>query len=106
MAQQSEATVAPVGLAWELARKRRPDIALYANDGSHPSKLGAYLTACVFYSTLTKKTATGLPANPKAPKKDGSLIELITIDATDATFLQSIADEILNSYTQPTQPQR
>lgn len=37
---------------------------LYASDGSHPSPLGTYLAACVFYATLSGKTPVGL----KAPK--------------------------------------
>ena len=35
---------------------------LYTNDGSHPSPLGTYLAACVFYSTLTGESPVGLNA--------------------------------------------
>jgi hypothetical protein len=52
--------VAPVGLAWKLARERIPGVSLYATDGSHPSRIGSYLAACVIYSTLTGELCKGL----------------------------------------------
>jgi hypothetical protein len=47
------APVAPVGLAWAAALRRRPDLDLWASDGQHPSKVGSFLAACVFYGALT-----------------------------------------------------
>jgi MYXO-CTERM domain-containing protein len=35
---------------------------LYSSDGSHPSPLGTYLAACVFYATLTGTSPAGLEA--------------------------------------------
>lgn len=35
---------------------------LYSDDGSHPSALGSYLAACVFYATLTGASPEGLSA--------------------------------------------
>jgi hypothetical protein len=46
---------APVGPAWELAEARLPGIGLYHPDDLHPSTLGTYLAACVFYSTIFNK---------------------------------------------------
>jgi len=69
-AKTCQATLAPVGDTWSALRKKNPKLGqeLYAKDGSHPSKKGAYLAACVFYQTFFKadpKTLTftaGLPA--------------------------------------------
>lgn len=46
------ALVAPVGQAWQAARNGVADLALYEEDGSHPTPIGSYLTACVLYITL------------------------------------------------------
>ena len=50
----NKATIVPVGLAFKEVFKKHPDFFnnLYAKDGSHPSKAGAYLAACVFYGTI------------------------------------------------------
>ncbi|PXA04272.1 hypothetical protein DDZ13_06970 [Coraliomargarita sinensis] len=53
-ARQYDAKIAPVGQAWAVLRKTSPELGtqLYRGDGSHPSAVGAYLAACVFYATL------------------------------------------------------
>lgn len=48
----SGAQIVPVGEAWELARREHPDWKLHTSDGSHPTGLGAYLSAVVFVETL------------------------------------------------------
>ena len=45
--------VAPVGLAWAAARRADSRLRLWQGDGRHPSRVGAYLSACVFYAVLT-----------------------------------------------------
>jgi hypothetical protein len=51
LGKQLDALVIPVGLAFEYARRTNPDMSLY-QDNKHPSLLGTYLAACVFYTTL------------------------------------------------------
>src|ERR671932_30368 len=53
VARETGAAVAPVGTAWAEALRRRPRLGLWDGDGKHPSKLGSYLAACVFYGLLT-----------------------------------------------------
>jgi hypothetical protein len=53
------ALIAPVGLAWEDAIATQPSLDLWAADGRHPSKKGSYLAACVFYTLLSHRDATG-----------------------------------------------
>lgn len=55
MAQQNNASVAPVGAAWREVINSNPAFDLYQSDESHPSIYGSYLTACVFYSTIFQK---------------------------------------------------
>jgi hypothetical protein len=45
--------VVPAGLAWAEALRRDASLELWADDGQHPSQLGSYLAACVFYAELS-----------------------------------------------------
>ncbi len=96
IAWQQDLTLVPVGPAWEAAQETRPDIALYAKDGIHPSALGVYLTACVFYASLSGEspidnpvyTSIGYDAPEEIKKLDGDTI----------AFLQAIAWKTINEY--------
>lgn len=90
----------PVGPAWELARSLRPDLPLYDPDGSHPSALGTYLTACVFYGVLTGKSPVGLPNRLLTQDKDGEKLYLNISSPEDALFLQQIAEKTLLKFDQ------
>ena len=50
----------PVGIARQNVMMLRPDINLYAGDGSHPSPEGTYLAACTFFTVLTGQDAAAL----------------------------------------------
>ncbi|MBQ4475017.1 MAG: T9SS type A sorting domain-containing protein, partial [Bacteroidales bacterium] len=52
MADDNNAIVVPVGLAWKYVRDHYPEINLYQSDGSHPSVEGTYLAALTFRSFL------------------------------------------------------
>ena len=58
-ARSTESAVAPVSVAWAEALARRPQLELWAHDGTHPSEAGSYLAACVFYSFLTRRNPVG-----------------------------------------------
>ena len=58
-AHAASAAVAPVGVAWAKALTRRPQVELWARDGTHPSRAGSYLAACVFYALLTRRSPVG-----------------------------------------------
>ena len=66
IAQKTGGYVAPVGLAFEKARKSHPEINLYYHDGMHPSMAGTYLAASVFFATLYNQSPVGgaLPFDP------------------------------------------
>ena len=56
--------LAPAGLAFGEVKEadgQEAFEALYSPDGSHPSALGTYLVACVVYTTVTGRSAVGLP---------------------------------------------
>ena len=61
LAEKLNAKVAPVGLVWQAVRKSHPKTILHKSDKSHPTKVGSYLTACVFYATIFHRSPEGLP---------------------------------------------
>ncbi len=93
--------IVPVGLAWQIIHDDHLADAedplaesslfhqLYAGDGSHPSRLGTYLSACVFYAALTGNSPVGLTWAPD------------TISESDRAALQSAADRLMFPVTEP-----
>ncbi len=51
----------PVGEAWRAAWRRDQSLGLYGPDGFHPSPLGTYIAALVFFERLTGHSPVGLP---------------------------------------------
>ncbi|MEZ5853793.1 MAG: hypothetical protein R3D67_03240 [Hyphomicrobiaceae bacterium] len=82
------ALVLPVGLAFEEAYKRKPDMQLQKSfDGSHPDLIGTYLAACVVYAGLYGKPALGNTYDYYGK-----------IDKATARFLQEVADDTIKSF--------
>jgi hypothetical protein len=81
------AKVIPVGLAFELAYERKPELRLHdEHDGSHPSVLGTYLAAAVTYATLY-----GIDPVGNAYDYRGK------VSAEQALFLQQVARDVTQS---------
>jgi hypothetical protein len=59
IADEIGAIVVPVGPAWVGALRHDPGLALYANDGSHPTASGSYLAACTFLTHLFRREPRG-----------------------------------------------
>jgi hypothetical protein len=78
MADENEALMSPVGMAWKASWAADSSINLWSSDNSHPSLAGSYLAACVFYATILEKSPVGLSYTAG-------------IQASQATFLQQIA---------------
>lgn len=69
---------AAVGRAWDRVMKEHPEINLYQPDGSHPSPAGAYLAACVFYTTVYGESPEGLPATKGVDEKTAKALRSAT----------------------------
>jgi len=78
IANQLIAPVAPVGYAWLTAWLQNPQLGLWEPDGSHPSEMGTYLAACVFYAVIFRQS----------PENNSYLGHLT---AATARYLQSVA---------------
>ena len=59
MADDNQALVAPVGMAWRASWYADSTLNLWSGDNSHPSIDGTYLATCVFYATLFGATPVG-----------------------------------------------
>lgn len=92
------AKVVPVGLAWQRARELRPGFPLYDEDRSHPSPLGTYLTACVFYRVFTGKSPVGLSERLVSEDKNGEKLYINIQSKENALFCQKVADEIISKW--------
>lgn len=82
------ALVIPVGLAFEEAYRRRPEMKLQKDyDGSHPDLIGTYLAACVTYAALYGKSPVGNPYGYYGK-----------IDKDTAAFLQQVAEDTVRAF--------
>ncbi len=72
------AIVAPVGLAWQAARKQNARLALYHDDHSHPMPEGSYLAACTLYAACFGN----VPARPP-----------LTITAKSVTVMGQVSSD-------------
>ena len=79
MSFNANASCAPAGMAWKTSIALDSTIDLYTADYSHPSIYGSYLSACVFYASIFKKSPIGSSYWPSG------------IDSITAYNLQQIA---------------
>jgi hypothetical protein len=54
------ATVAPAGIALQSFLRKHDQPTLHDKDGSHPTRAGPYLAACVFLAVLFKENPVGI----------------------------------------------
>jgi hypothetical protein len=90
MARDAGVDFAPVALAWDLALAEQPKLPLHGPDGNHQTQVGAFLTACVLYGTITGES----------PKRLASL-DTPTPDEKVRTFLASMADKAIAQKEEP-----
>jgi hypothetical protein len=93
----NKATVVPAGEAWALARSLRPEIKLFDPDGTHPSDLGTYLTACVFVATITGELPEAISGVPAVRDSRGEEIILMRLDQMDVEFFRRVTLETLKN---------
>jgi hypothetical protein len=67
--------VAPVGYAWSVVTSQDPTLGLWQTDGSHPTELGTYLAACVFYAVIFRQSPVGLSYLGHLSKAQGQLLQ-------------------------------
>lgn len=58
VAEKCNLLLAPVGEAWECFRQQIPEMELFEPTSSHANQIGAYLSACVLYVSMTNRCVT------------------------------------------------
>jgi hypothetical protein len=84
----------PVASAWLIAADMDRTIALYSQDGLHPSPAGSYLAALVMFQQLYDRSPVGLPARVRLDV-DGAPI--LSVTAAQAATLQAAAAEAVSA---------
>ncbi len=99
IAKELKAKVAPVGIAWQKVQKANPKLNLYSPDESHPSPIGSYIAACVFYTIFYQNTAVGLSrriySSQFSTPQEGNRLELESLSETDAEIIQNLVEYIV-----------
>lgn len=81
------ACVAPIGLAWDRAIDIYPELNLHAGDGNHAALPGHFLSASVFYQTITGESVDLIPFIPE-----------IDISVDIQTDLKAVASYTLSNH--------
>ena len=88
LAEEHKIDLVRVGELWEYVTQLKPDTPLYHPDGSHPSPVGSYLTACMFFQYLSKMPLDKVGERISTVDKDGELLYLAIIMEEEADFLK------------------
>ncbi|NBS21446.1 MAG: SGNH/GDSL hydrolase family protein [Betaproteobacteria bacterium] len=87
-ANEIDALVIPVALAFEEAYRQRPNVSLHMTyDGSHPNALGTYLAACVTFSSIYSQPCKGNIYNYFGQ-----------FSPEEIAFLQSVSDTVVQRF--------
>ena len=92
--KESDCGLVKVGEAWKLAKSLRPDIQLFLPDGSHPTDLGAFLTACAFVNTFSRELPKNLPDRFFITDSDGKEVILFRENSLDITFCLNVVQSL------------
>ena len=95
LSKEFNVPIAPVGTAFRLFQERYPNISLFTSDNKHPSPVGTYLAACIFYRMITKKNSKGLPRRFTTEDKNGKKIYINIVEKITAEKCQLLADSII-----------
>lgn len=93
-AEENDGGLIMVGEAWKLARASRPEAPLFMPDGSHPSDLGAFLSACVFARSFCGKLPENLPNRYFIKDANGEEVMLFGENTLDITFCLKVLSEL------------
>jgi hypothetical protein len=98
LGRKTQTKVIPVGQVWAFVLQARPDLELYAQDGSHPSALGSYLTALVFYKFFSGSGPLAVSHRPTYYDCDGEKQYVLMVDKADANALCDLVDRYDESF--------
>jgi len=82
MADNNDASIAPVAKVWRKLRQDHASIDLYIGDESHPSNKGSFAAACTFYAMIFDKDPTAATYN-------------FTLNASEAGIIKSVSKSVV-----------
>lgn len=85
IANKQSSCLAPVGLVWDRVIRLRPNLVLHHADGNHASNTGKFLSALVFYETISGFSADLVP-----------FIDSIDIDSSTQDLFGQITSEVIS----------
>ena len=91
---QTNSRMAPVGTVFRLFQEKHPEISVFTSDNKHPSAVGTYLAACVFFKMLTGESPLGLERRYERKDEYGKKVFLGMVEKGAALKCQKLVDEI------------
>ena len=92
IADENKLRMAPVGTAFRLFQERHPEISVFTSDNKHPSAVGTYLAACVFFKILTGESPLGLERRYERKDEYGKKVFLGMVEKSVGLKCQAIVD--------------
>ena len=96
IAKTNNATLVPIGKAWALSQKLDSSIKLFTQDGSHPARLGTFLTACVFVKSILGELPAELSNGYYTTDIEGESIYLMHIPESNLEFFRRVVSDIMD----------
>ena len=95
VADKTGAVMVPIDQAFRTLQKRHPNIPIFMSDNKHPSPVGTYLAACVYFRIFTGESPLGLSRRYERKDENGKKIFLGMVEKSSAKKCQEIVDQIL-----------
>lgn len=96
VSRDNDATLVPVGTAWLQSQKLDPSIKLFKPDGSHPSRMGTFLTACVFVKSILGELPNKISSGYYTTDTEGESIYLMQIPALNLDFFRKVVENVMD----------
>ena len=95
VADKTGAVMVPIDQAFRTLQKKHPNIPIFMSDNKHPSPVGTYLAACVYFRIFTGESPLGLSRRYERKDENGKKIFLGMVEKSSAKICQEIVDQIL-----------
>ena len=92
IAEKTNSKLAPVGTAFRIFQERHPEISVFTSDNKHPSPVGTYLAACVFFKMITGESPLGLERRYERKDEYGKKVFLGMVEKSAGLKCQAIVD--------------
>ena len=92
LAKDTGAYVVPVGELWMQSLSLHPEYRLHADDGSHPSPQGTYLTALAFTKFFTGESVQAVPNALQTKDEFGQNLYLNHMQYNEGNYFRMLVD--------------